>query len=429
MKSATGGPGRLLSFLGLGLLVLIVISGLACQKTAPTPTDTNTPKPEAPAKPSVEPNAPKPAAVEPPIDKMVATVNGKTIGETELNTRIAATMRQIGPQLARYPAQYAAQVQKQLRQQTLENLIAERLLDEQIIASQIKITEADVTAEITKTGAQQKPPMTLDEFQKRVEAQGGNFAQVRKEFEKGMGYRKLMDSQWDDRVKVSDEEAKKSYDSNIKDFEKPEQVRASHILVKTEPKDPNTDPNQVKAAAKTKAETLLKKVKDGGDFAAIAKESSECPSAAKGGDLGFFARGMMVKPFEDVAFAMKVGQVSDLVETRFGYHIIKVTDHNDASVTPFEQVKTQIVDKLSADKRKVITTQYIQTLKANAKVEYAPGEGPAAAAPAPRPPTAGQPTVTVTPAGQPAPTTTSPSAAPAPRPAPAPASEPNAAKP
>jgi len=334
--------------------------------------------------------------------------------------RVAATMRQVGAQLSRYPPQYAAQVQKQFRQQTLENLIAERLLDEQVIASQIKITETDVTAEITKTGAQQRPPMTLEEFQKRVEAQGGNFAQVRKEFEKGMGYRKLMESLWGDKIKVSDEEAKKHYDSNVKDFEKPEQVRASHILVKTAPTDPNTDPNQVKAAAKTKAETLLKQVKDGGDFAAIAKGNSDCPSAAQGGDLGFFTRGRMVKPFEDAAFAMKVGQVSDLVETQFGYHIIKVTDHNDASVTPFEQAKPKIVDELSGEKRNGITKQYIQMLKAKAKVEYAPGEGPVTLAPTPasKSPAAGQPTANP-------PTATTP----APQPAPAPAPEPNAAKP
>jgi len=439
MKSVTGGPGRLLSFLGVGLLVLIVISGSACQKKSPTAPTPSAPKTETPAKPSTEPNAPKPAAIEPQVDKTIATVNGKTIGEAELNVRVAATMKQLGPRLAGLPPQYAAQVQKQFRQQTLENLVAERLLDEQVVAAQIKITDADITAELTKMGAQLTPPKTLEDIKKLVEADGINFEQFKKDRGRGMGYRKLMESQWGDKTNVSDEEAKKFYDSNVKEFTKPEMVRASHILALSQPKDPNADPNEVKAAAKAKAEKLLKLVKDGGDFAAIAKENSEDPgSASKGGDLGFFPRGKMVKPFEDAAFAMKPGQISDLIQTNYGYHIIKVTDHNDASVTPFEQVKAQIVAQLSGEKKNAIIKQYIQSLKDKAKIEYAPGEGPAAAAPTPavRPPTAGQPTVTMTPAAQPtakppAPQPTTPAPAPASTtpPTPAPTVEPNAAKP
>jgi len=439
MTRVTSGPGRPMSFLGLCLFVLIVISGLACQKKAPAPADTSTAKPDAPAA-APEPNAPKPIAIEPQIDKTVVTVNGKTLGEAELNSRVATTMRQLGAKMASLPPQYAAQVQKQVRQQVLDNLVAERLLDEQVAASQIKITDADVTAEITKTGAQQQPPITLDEFKARVEAQGGNFEEVKKDFSKGMGYRKLMEMQWGDKVTVSDEEAKQYYDSHTKEFETPEQVRASHILVLTEPKDPNADPNQVKVAAKEKAEKLLKQVKDGGDFAAIAKENSECPSAASGGDLGFFPRGKMVKPFEDAAYAMKPGQVSDLVETEFGYHIIKVTEHKDAGMTPLEEVKTDIVDKLSGERKNTITKQYIQSLRDKAKIVYAEGEGPAAVAPAPKPSAASQPVVTQAPAGQPVSSpaqpagnpaaTTAPANQPAASPpAPAPAAEPNAAKP
>jgi peptidyl-prolyl cis-trans isomerase C len=422
MKRGIGGPGRLLSFLGLCVLVLIVISGLACQKKSPTSTETSAPKSPAAAKPSTEPNAPKPVAVEPQIDKTVATVNGKIIGESELSTRVATTMRQLGGKLASLPPQYVAQVQKQLRTQSLEALVTERLLDEQVAATKINITDEDVNAEITKTGAQQNPPITVADFKARVEAQGGNFDQVKNEFRKGMSYRKLMETQWGDKIKVSDDEAKQYYDSHTKEFETPEEVRASHILALSQPKDPNADPNQVKAAAKAKAEKLLKQVKDGGDFAAIAKENSEDPgSASDGGDLGFFPRGKMVKSFEDAAFAMKPGETSDIIETSYGYHIIKVTEHKDASTPPLEEVKAGIVERLAGEKRNPITKQYIQSLRDKAKIVYAEGEGPAPAAPAtaPKPSTASQPAVTVSPAGQPAPSS----------PAPVPAPEPNKAKP
>ena len=369
------------------------------RRRAQSGTGTSPAQVPAAAQPSGEPTAAKPAAVEPQTDKTIVTVDGKIVGEQELGKRVAQAMRSLGNRMASLPPQYAAQMQKQVRQQVLENLVAEKLLDEQVTAAKIQITDADVEAEINKSGDQQTPPITVADFKARVEAQGGNFEEVKNEFRKGMGYRKLMEAQLADKVKVSDEDVKKYYDEHPKEFEVQEQVRASHILVSTQPKDPNTDPNQLKVTAKAKAETLLKQVKDGGDFAAIAKESSDCPSKTKGGDLGFFSRGMMVKPFEDAAFAMKVGETSDIVETKFGYHIIKVTEHKDASVTSFDDAKAGISEKLTGEKRTAATKQYIQSLKDKAKIVYAAGEGPTAAAPAApagRPGSAGQAT-----AGQP----------------------------
>jgi len=397
-----------MSFLGSCVLILIVISGLACQKKAPT-ADTNTVKPE--------PSAPEPAAVEPLIDKTVVTVNGQAITELELSKRVALAMKQASSRLASLPPQYAEQVKKQARQQVLENLVVERLLDEQVVAAGIKITDADILAEMTKTGAQQQPPVTLEQFKTTIEAQGGNFEDVKKDFGRGMGYMKLMETKWGDTVKIGDEEAKQYYDTHPNDFAIPEQVRASHILILTQPKDPNADPNQVKAAAKEKIEKLYKQVKDGEDFAAIAKENSDCPSAANGGDLGLNPRGGWVKPFEDAAFALKVGDVSDIVETQFGYHIIKVTDRKDAGTTPFEEAKPALIDGLSKEKRQTAVRQYVQSLREKAKIVYAEGEGPAAIAPAPKPVAPSQP------APSPAATT-----APATQPATTPAPEPNAAK-
>jgi peptidyl-prolyl cis-trans isomerase C len=409
----------------------MAFSGLACRKKPPSAAGPGVPpspiQGQAPAAPSAEPNKPQPVAIEPQIDKPIVTVNDKIIGEQELTQRVAVATRPLTAKMANLPPQYAAQMQKQVRQQVMENLIAERLLDEQVAVAKIQITDADIEAEIAKSGAQQKPPITVEDFKKRVEAQGGNFEEVKKEFRKGMGYRKLMEAQWAEKATVGDADVKTYYDEHPKEFEAPEQVRASHILVSTEPKDPNADPNQVKVAAKTKIEKLLKQVKEGSDFAAIAKENSDCPSAANGGDLGTFTRGRMVKPFEDAAFALKVGETSDIVETQFGYHIIKVTEHKDAGVTPFEEAKTGINERLSKEKRDTATRQYIQSLRDKAKVVYAPGEGPAAATPAPAP--AGQPAAPVPAPSQPATATPTPSQPaaqpPAPTPAPAPSPEPN----
>jgi len=382
MENSTRGTGRVLSSLALCLLVVIAISGPACRKQASTPAVTSQPKPQASAdKPSTEPNGAAQPAVQPEIDKAAATVNGSAIGEKELSKRFSVAMRQVASQLANLPPAYAASVQEKLRQQVLENLVIERLLDEQVKAANIQIPDADLIAEMKKTGEQQQPPITLEQFQATVEAQGGNFADVREEFRKGMGYRKVVAAQWEGKTNVTDADAKQYYDAHAKDFETPEQVRASHILISTKPKDPNSDPNQAKTAAKTKIDALLKQVKEGGDFAELAKKNSDCPSSANGGDLGPFARGSMVKPFEDAAFALKPNEVSGIVETEFGYHIIKVTEHKDASTVPFDEAKAGITEQLTTEKKNQIIRAYLQSLKEKAKIVYAA----AAAAPAPIP--------------------------------------------
>jgi peptidyl-prolyl cis-trans isomerase D len=142
-----------------------------------------------------------------------------------------------------------------------------------------------------------------------------------------------------DRIQISPQDIQRSYEDNQQQYSTPEQVRASHILLKTEGKDD--------AAVKKQAEELLTKVKAGADFAQLAtKYSEDDASKAKGGDLDFFPKGQMVPEFDKAAFSMKPGEISDLVKTQYGYHIIKVTDKKAASTKPLEEVRAQIEDQL-----------------------------------------------------------------------------------
>ncbi|WP_224982566.1 peptidylprolyl isomerase [Geomonas agri] len=165
---------------------------------------------------------------------------------------------------------------------------------------------------------------------------------------------------------ATDAEAKKFYEDN-KDqyFKQPEAVRASHILVSA---DGKATPEERKRA-KEKAEALLKRVKAGEDFAAVAKAESSCPSASQGGDLGAFGRGEMVPAFDKAAFALKVGEVSGVVESEFGYHIIKVTDKQEAGAEKFENVKDKIADFLKKQKVQQEVTSLVEQLKKTAKIE------------------------------------------------------------
>ena len=143
------------------------------------------------------------------------------------------------------------------------------------------------------------------------------------------------------KVTVTGQQIERSYNDNIQQYSTPEQVRASHILIKTTGKAEDDE------AAKKKAEELLAKAKAGADFADLAKKNSQDEgSAAKGGDLDFFPRGQMVAEFDKVAFTLPPGQISDLVKSQFGYHIIKVTDKRPATTKTLAEVRTQIEDQL-----------------------------------------------------------------------------------
>jgi len=166
---------------------------------------------------------------------------------------------------------------------------------------------------------------------------------------------------WVDQADVSDAEVKQYYDAHLEEFTKPEQVHARHILLKIDP-DAN---DAFKAEVRKKAEEVLAKVKAGEDFGALAKQYSEDSSAAEGGDLGTFGRGKMVKPFEDAAFALEPGASSDIVESPFGLHIIKVESKDAAGTKPLDAVRTDVVATLKKSKARELAHTRANTDQAN----------------------------------------------------------------
>ena len=145
------------------------------------------------------------------------------------------------------------------------------------------------------------------------------------------------------KMTVPPADVQRAYNDNITQYQTPEQVRASHILLKTEGKN--------EADVKKQAEEVLKQVKAGGDFAALAKKYSEDEgSKVNGGDLDYFTRGRMVPEFETAAFALQPGQVSDLVKSQFGFHIIKVVDKKPAATRSLDEVRPQIEDQLKFER-------------------------------------------------------------------------------
>ena len=364
--------------------IFCAVCSLSCRSKEPSESDANKPGP-GPIKLEgetvrpdvntiiVEPTAKTPGAV-------LVTVNGIDITEEHVDELLKPRLERLAKQAANLPPAFLEQRMKILKEQALQEMIKTRLLDEKAKQANITVTDEDVTNELMKTASFQKPPLTLEELKKKMETYGYNFEQWKSQVRTALSRHKLITLEYPDKVKVTEEDTKAYYEQTKSRW--PEQTRASHILIKPDLSDPNSDPNEANALAKAKAEDLLKQIKEGADFAELAKAHLACPSGPGGGDLNFFPRtgkDSMVTEFSDAAFALEVGGISDVVKTTHGYHIIKVTDRKEG--LPFEQVKDGLMNELVQRRLFELGTEYFEKLKGEAKIVYPPGKEPKPAAP------------------------------------------------
>ena len=294
---------------------------------------------------------------EKPGDAKAAEINGVVITkqqfEKELNIhldRVATQGRQIsGDQLAA------------LKKDILDGLIEREVLYQESQKAGIKIDDKKIDEQLADI---KKRFPSEAEFQTALSKMKLSENEVKMQILRGLAIRALIEQQIASKIVITETETRAYYDSNPQMFKKPPQVKASHILIKF---DAGADETQ-KAEARKKIEAVQQKVKAGGDFAELAKEYSEGPSKTRGGDLGFFRRGQMVKPFEDAAFAMKPNEVSEIVETRFGYHLIKVYEIKSEETLVYSEVKDKISQRMRQEKIEKDATQYIGQLKKDANI-------------------------------------------------------------
>lgn len=258
------------------------------------------------------------------------------------------------------PAEQIDQIVKQMAGQAIpeisEQFVQMAAMKDAAAKAGFKAEQADVDEIVSNMVSRLPPGATLEDMMAKS---GMTLDEVKKEIRDSLPIQKMFESLTKD-VKVDEAKAKAFYNAF---FEVPEQIRASHILIKTD--DATND--VLKAAARAKIEGILKQVKDGGDFAALAAANSDCPSKSNGGDLGLFGKGQMVPPFEEAAFALSTNEVSGVVETSYGYHIIKLTDRVPASKRAFDEVKEQIVSRLTSEEQGKIVSEYVEKISADLK--------------------------------------------------------------
>jgi peptidyl-prolyl cis-trans isomerase C len=308
-------------------------------------------------------------------DNIAARVDGIEITEDKVIEEIAPMLVQLNRDYAdrEHDGEYLHS-QRIIRGRAIERLITLALVDREMKKHNIVITPEQVDKHIEESSAANG--MTVEDLKNLVTSRNKqSFEQWKKlaQYDKRLGIMELVELQYSEDLNVSESDAHAFYQKHHKMFERPEQVRVSHILIETRTSAPNVDPNQVDTRAREKAEDLLRQIRGGADFARLAEEYSDCPSSKNGGDLGFGTSNSWVSAFSQAAFSLQVGQVSDVVKSRYGYHIIKVTDRQQASETPFEEVKEEMIERMKDTQKDRLRVKYIELLRDKAKTEYAPG--------------------------------------------------------
>jgi peptidyl-prolyl cis-trans isomerase C len=339
------------------LPLIALLAGSACSKSdtasAQAGQAAQAGQPGQPAQPEAEAPA-KPVPVQ--LPDVIARVNGEAINKAEFEKAIKNVEGRAGGPV---PADQRDRVYRGV----LDQLIAYRLLMQETKSRKIEVPEAEVDARIAQIQGQFP---TEEEFKKTLAQQNLTVEQLREDAKSDMRVSKMLESEVNTKVAVQPTDVDTFYQKNPDKFQQPERVRASHILIKVEE---NADA-KAKEVAKAKAADLLTQVKAGKDFAELAKQHSQDPgSAVQGGDLGFFQSGQMVGAFERAAFALKPGEVSALVETPFGFHIIKMAEKQAARTVPIDEVKAQIEQFLQNQQRQEKTQAFIASLKSQGKIE------------------------------------------------------------
>lgn len=229
----------------------------------------------------------------------------------------------------------------------LNSLIANKIVELEAKKQNITVSEEDVQKEVDKLAEQYGSEEAFTQF---LEMYGYSLDEIKENIKMNLNVKKLLEPT----IKIEESEIKSYFDENKASFDTPEQVKASHILVDTE----------------EKAKEVKQKLQDGEDFVELAKTySTDTSNNQQGGELGYFSKGQMTPEFEEAAFSLKVGEISDPVKTEFGYHIIKVEDKKEAKEATYEESKDEVKNILLEEKLSTAFGTWIQEKFSEYKIE------------------------------------------------------------
>ncbi len=294
----------------------------------------------------------EPIGREPRLQGPVATVNGQSVNSHRFYEELDKT--------AKHGAKIPEARLSRIRENILNRLIEEELIKQSVKSENIKVSDKEIDKAFKEYREKFKSD---DQFANYLKHGKHTEESIRDRIRQKKNLEKLIDKKGS--MKVSKTEISEFYEKNKVFYKQKEAIHAKHILFMLKPDAEAAEEEEVLNKIK-RIEKLLRR---GIDFSLLAKENSEGPTAPKGGDLGFFSRGQMVKPFEDVAFALKPGEISKRVRTRFGYHIIQVVERKEEHQKPLKEVQAQIRASLKNKKFFQERRRVLDLLKADAKIE------------------------------------------------------------
>jgi peptidyl-prolyl cis-trans isomerase C len=288
------------------------------------------------------------------------TINGVDITRAKVNSQVDHMINQRGLNSGgiTQPAVY-----QQLQQEVVERLITQELLWQEAQRREVVASDSDVDEQLAKM----KSGFDNEQaFLFQIQAGGFTESAYHEDIRQQRSVQNMIAGELAREVTVSDEEIEAFYNENIEQMTLPEAIRARHILMKAA-----VDDESARESARERITAVQQELRDGADFAALATEFSEAPSAPKGGDLGFFGRDQMVPSFENAAFALQPGEISEVVDTQFGYHLIKLEERREAQTVPVEEAAERITAYLTQDKLQEAVEDLVDELHAAATIENA----------------------------------------------------------
>ena len=318
-------------------------------------------KPKPAAKPAIDPNAGK------TVEEIIARVNSEIITKSEYERALTAAEDD-----SKQDCQNKCTAE-QLRAETEDRQkhALRDLIDQSLLVQRAKDMGTSVEPDVIKRLDQIRIQNKLDSMEaleKAVSAQGLNWEDFKNNIRNGLLTQKVIGGEVGSHISISTEDVQKYYEAHKAEFVRPEQVALREIEVTTEGKKPDEIPD-----LKKKADTALKRVQDGEDFAEIAKRLSDGSTAKQGGYLGVYKRGELSKALEDKVFAMKHNELTDVMETKQGFLILQVLEHYDEGQQSLDKVQSEISEKLYNDRLEPAVREYLKTLRQQSYVVIKPG--------------------------------------------------------
>ena len=351
----------------IAILTAAAVAGCTQQ---PEPTAS----PAQPAPPPATAGA-MPAAVQPPADpnEVLADVNGTALKRGEAQAQVELRSAQLANRLP--PGQLAA-ARAQIGQSVVEQFVMRTLLLNESARVGIEVTPEDEKQAFDRIRENLPEGVTLEEVLERSPV---GEERMREEVLVGIRINKLLEQRMA-ALDITEDEltAYLADEDNAERVTIPENVHARHILITVDPEDDD----EAKAEKRTRIDQLRQKLVDGADFAKTASEHSDCPSSRRGGDLGTFGRGQMVKAFEDAAFGQATNEIGPVIETRFGFHIVQTLAHREAGTME----RDQVADIIRGEKQQSALLDVLRELSADAEITYADSVRPVDFSKPPMPP-------------------------------------------